>query len=223
MGTALQWFQNHTVVMVLLGVFLETVGLPIPGEIVLLSAGALVFSHSASLAEVMLAGTLAAVSGDLLLFFVGRRITEERERRIIRAYCRWSYCTLGSAHCQEQARRFLKRFDIRALLFAKFAVGARQFMAPVAGMLRIDPVRFITLDILGTSLWVTAITLLGYFARRYVASVIQVFVQFKALAAFTLLLLSVGFIAWRAWNFHRYGTARLREGVGPASKGLTPG
>jgi len=89
-------------------------------------------------------------------------------------------------------------------------------------MLRVDPVLFITLDILGTSLWVTAITLFGYFARRYVASIIRVFVQFKALAAFTLLLLSVGFIVWRAWNFHRYGAARLwrvtRRGSGEQIK-----
>lgn len=116
-----------------------------------------------------------------------------------------------SALSQEQAGRFLKHFDIRALLFAKFVVGARQFMAPVAGMLR--------LMLSGSSPWtfsalpvgVTAITLLGYFARRYAASLIHVFVQFKALAAFTLLLLSVGFVVWRAWNFHRYGAARLRR------------
>ncbi len=219
MGAVLQWFQSYTAVMVFLGVFLETVGLPIPGEIVLLSAGAMAFSHTASVAEVILAGILAAVLGDLLLFFVGRRITEDREHRIIMAYCRWSYCTLGSAHCQEQARRFLKRFDIRALLFAKFVVGARQFMAPVAGMLRIDPVRFISLDIPGTLLWVTTITLLGYFLGRYVAPVVRVFMQLKTFAAITLVLLSVGFIVWRAWNFHRHGAAKVRQGVGPAFGG----
>jgi membrane protein DedA with SNARE-associated domain len=209
MANTIQWFQSYTSAKVFAGVFLETVGLPIPAEIVLLIAGAIVTPHSASLLEVVLAGILAAVSGDLFLFFFGRRITEDRERRIIMAYCRWSYCTLGSAHCQGQARRFLKCFNIHALLFGKFVVGARQFMAPVAGMLRIDSVRFITLDFFGASLWVITMTLLGYFARRYVATTIHVFAEFKTLAALTLILLSVGFIAWRAWNFHRSGAARL--------------
>jgi len=68
LGTVLQWSQSHTSENCFVGVFLETVGLPIPGEIVLLSAGAMIFSHSTSLPEVMLAGVLAAVSGDLFLF-----------------------------------------------------------------------------------------------------------------------------------------------------------
>jgi len=217
MEAILQWFQSYTSAKVFAGVFLETVGLPIPAEIVLLSAGAIVPPHSTSLLEVVLAGILAAVSGDLLLFFFGRRITEDRERRIIMAYCRWSYCTMGSAHCQQQARRFLMRFNIRALLFGKFVVGARQFMAPVAGMLRIDSIRFVALDFLGTSLWVTAMTLLGYLARRYVALIVHVFGQVKTFAALTLILLSVGFFAWRAWNFHRSGAARLWRANGRGS------
>jgi membrane protein DedA with SNARE-associated domain len=209
METILAWVQNHRHVVVVLAVFLETAGVPIPGEIVLLIAGALSFSQAGGLVTVILAGSLAAVLGDLMLFLIGRRISEKGERRFVQAYCRWTYCTLGSAHCHQRARQFLESFDVRALFFAKFIFGARQFMAPVAGMARVDPLLFVIFDAAGSTLWVATVTVAGYLLRTHLTSAMHLLAQFKALAALGLVLLAVGFILRRAWNFRRYGAPQL--------------
>lgn len=198
METVFQVLQRHLYGAVFLGIFLETAGFPLPGEIILLTAGALSASGSPRLAGIIAIGTIAAVSGDFLLFLLGRKITEDRERRLIRFYCRWTHCTLGSRYCHEQARGLIRRFDARALIFGKFIVGVRQFMAPVAGMARVSPLRFAGFDTLGGALWVTTVSLLGFVFHGELTLIFRVFVQFKAVAMVALLTLAFAFLVRRA-------------------------
>lgn len=199
METVLQVLQKHLYGAVFLGIFLETAGFPLPGEVILLTVGALSASGSPRLAGVIAIGAIAALSGDFLLFLLGRKITEDRERRLVRFYCRWTYCALGSRYCHDQARGLIRRFDARALIFGKFIVGVRQFMAPVAGMARVSPLRFAGFDAVGSALWVTTVSLLGFVFHGELTLIFRVFLQFKAVVMVVLFALAFAFLVRRAF------------------------
>jgi len=202
-------FQHYGYGVVFLGVFLDTVGLPFPSEIVLFIAGALSFDDRMSLLMVILLGTTAAVLGDSLMFLIGRAVTEARERRVVELYCRWTSCTLGSSHCHQQARSYVERFHARALLFAKFIFGARQFIPPVAGMARIRVVRFLALDAAGSFLWAATFTALGFFMRGHFGSFTSQFHRFNIFMSLLAAVALAGFFLRKLYKLRRFGAPKV--------------
>jgi membrane protein DedA with SNARE-associated domain len=202
-------FEHYGYGVVFLGVFLDTVGLPFPSEIALFIAGALSFDDRMSLLMVILLGTVAAVLGDSVMFLIGRAVTEACERRVVELYCRWTYCTLGSSHCHQQARSYIERFRGRALLLAKFIFGARQFISPVAGMARMRTLHFIGLDAIGALIWVATVTSLGYWLRSHLESLVSSFDQFKSIFSIAIVSGVTGFFLWKAYKLRRFGAPRV--------------
>lgn len=211
MGKILWLFEQYGYGIVFLGVFVDMVGFPFPGEIALFIAGALSFDDRMSPLIVVLLGTIAAVFGDSLTFLLGRRITESREQRIVELYCRWTYCTLGSDRCHQRARSYIGRFRARALLFAKFILGARQFVSPVAGMARMRILRFIILDAVGALLWAGTVTALGYWSRGQLESIVSGFEQFKLIFSTAIVSSVLIFLFWKAYKLRRFGPPKIEE------------
>lgn len=109
---------------VFLGILLEYLGLPIPGEAVLLIAGSMAFEghlHLVALPPLVLAATLC---GDSVWFFLGRRRGMAFFQR-----------TGGSAIAFTRASSAFHRFGGVALIFGKFLVGVRWLLPPLAGTL----------------------------------------------------------------------------------------
>lgn len=145
------------------GLMLDMMGLPFPGEIVLLWAGFLTFLGVLQLPYVIFLATAAVLIGESFTYFMGRLVGERGEKRLVEFYCRWTACTLGSAHCMEKTEGYLRRFRSWSLLFAKFLFGVRTFICPAAGMLKIPYRQFLLFDFLGTVVWSATFTSLGFF------------------------------------------------------------
>src|ERR1700682_4799985 len=69
----LELFARYGYAVVFAGVFLENTGLPVPGETALLAGAALANFGQLSLAWVTVTAIAAAILGDNLGFFIGRR------------------------------------------------------------------------------------------------------------------------------------------------------
>src|SRR5713226_2685478 len=66
-------FGRYGYVALFIGVFLENVGIPVPGETVLLAAGFFAKQHVLRLAFVIPCAMIAAILGDNLGYWIGRR------------------------------------------------------------------------------------------------------------------------------------------------------
>src|SRR5439155_6144374 len=66
-------FARYGYTVVFGGVFLENMGLPVPGETALLAGAALAHYGRLSLPRVIVTAIVAAILGDNLGFFIGRR------------------------------------------------------------------------------------------------------------------------------------------------------
>jgi membrane protein DedA with SNARE-associated domain len=140
---------------------LENAGLPVPGETILLLASFLAFSeHRLRLPYVILVAVCAATVGDNLGFWIGLR----GGRPLLNRY---RHILHVPPQAVERGERLIQRYGAVAILFARFVAGVRIVAGPLAGVLRMDWKKFALFNFLGASLWVTTISMAGYFSGRH--------------------------------------------------------
>jgi membrane protein DedA with SNARE-associated domain len=150
----LQFVSNQGYLTIFFGLLLEYLGLPIPGELILVFSGALVYWGRLELWVVLAIGLPAVLLGNHFWYFAGRH----GGRTWLRWLCR---ATLGSAQCISRTEQLFKRYGPASLLFAKFVPGFRTFAMPLAGMTRVPYRSFLLFDVLGSLLWLAGATSLG--------------------------------------------------------------
>src|SRR5919107_1761646 len=159
MDSILHLISQYGYLLVFLGVTAESMGVPLPGETILISAGILVQRGSLDLGDAIFFGILGAVVGDQIGYWVGR----EGGRPFVLRYGRYVFITperLG------RAEAFFARHGGGAVFMARFFSGLRVFGALVAGMSRMHWGTFVLYNALGGAVWATAVVLVGYFLGR---------------------------------------------------------
>jgi membrane protein DedA with SNARE-associated domain len=142
--------------VVFFGVMLESAGIPLPGETILISAGALAHRGVLDFGDALFFGALGAVVGDQLGYWIGRF----GGRPFV---LRWGGYVLVNPERLGRAEKFFARHGGRAVFLARFVSGLRVFGALVAGTSRMPWGRFALYNALGGTLWATAAVTLGYF------------------------------------------------------------
>ena len=151
----LNGIAQHGYVVVGLVLFMAAAGLPLPTSIVLLGAGAAA-AHGVLRLEVALGlAWMAAVLGDVLLFFGGRYTGWW----LLAGMCRLSMNPEG---CIFSSSSYFYRRGAKTLLFAKWVPGLASMAAPLAGSLNMRYWRFLRLDALGVAMYVTVWMTIGY-------------------------------------------------------------
>jgi membrane protein DedA with SNARE-associated domain len=137
------------------GMVVEQFVPPLPGEPLLLGAGALAGTGHFRpwlTATLALAGT---VVGDLLWYEIGRR----GGRRVLAWLCRIS---IEPDTCVRRGEDTFAHRGASALLIAKFLPGLNSIGQPLAGALGMPRHRFLVFDVLGAALWVALYVGLGF-------------------------------------------------------------
>jgi membrane protein DedA with SNARE-associated domain len=155
-GDLLQLIGRHGYLVVFFGVMLESAGVPLPGETVLITAGALVHRRVLDLGDTLVFGILGAAIGDQIGYWAGRL----GGRPFV---LRWGRYALITPERLGRAEIFFARHGGRAVFLARFVAGLRVFGALVAGTSRMPWARFTIYNVLGGTVWATAAVLLGYF------------------------------------------------------------
>jgi membrane protein DedA with SNARE-associated domain len=212
--------QSYAYGGLFLAVLLDTIGLPMPGEVVLLAAGFLVSTGRLEPIPAILVAALGAVLGDSVTYWLGRRAGVAGERRLVGLYCTWTACTLGSAHCVERAEGLLRRFRGWIVLVAKFIAGARVFVPPIAGASALSFRRFLLFDAAGSLLWAAPFIGVGAALGLQRETAVGKFVRASDLLPVALAGFLVVYLAWKvAWR-RRYGppSSPLATRSGPESE-----
>lgn len=137
------------------GMVVEQFVPPMPGEPLLLGAGALA---GTGYFRLWLAVTLAlagTVVGDLLWYEAGRR----GGHRVLKWLCR---IAIEPDTCVRRGENTFAHRGASALLIAKFLPGLNSIGQPLAGALGMPRHRFLLFDVLGAVLWVGLYVGLGY-------------------------------------------------------------
>jgi membrane protein DedA with SNARE-associated domain len=184
------------------GVMLEAVGFPIPGELVLLFTGSMVASQEFSMGPAVIIAASGALLSDSGWYFAGRF----GSKRLISLYCRVSF---GSTACLARTERNLARFGPRSLIYARFIPGFRTFAAPMAGMSGVPFRLFALYDGIGALLWAT----LGIWTGAVLADeLVPIVGRFKDTHLIFVLLAAMGllmFILVKWFVRLRHGRAEI--------------
>jgi membrane protein DedA with SNARE-associated domain len=155
MHSTLEFLVNHGYLVLVVWVFLEQAGLPLPSIPLLLAAGALGGMHRLNFGTALLLCMIAAVSADTIWYELGRR----RGIRILHWLCRIS---LEPDSCVRRTEGLFEKQGAKSLLVAKFLPGLNTVATPLAGIFHMKFRRFLAFDALGAILWAGTYLGLGY-------------------------------------------------------------
>lgn len=137
------------------GMFVEQFVPPMPGEPLLLGAGALAGTGQFSLWLAVVYALGGTVVADLIWYEIGRR----GGPRVLKWLCRLS---IEPDTCIRREQEVFARRGASALLISKFLPGLNSIGQPLAGVLGMPRGRFVIFDALGAALWVGLYVGLGY-------------------------------------------------------------
>jgi membrane protein DedA with SNARE-associated domain len=140
---------------------IESLGVPLPGEIVLVSAALLASHHDLAVNPigVGVAAVIGAVVGDSIGYSIGRRFGMPLFDRLGRRFPKH----FGPGHVA-LAERLFNRWGVRAVFFGRFIALLRIFAGPLAGALKMPYPRFLAANVSGGICWAGGTTALVYFA-----------------------------------------------------------
>lgn len=200
----LSLFIQYGYWIVFVGILLDNAGLPLPGELLLLTFGALARTGHVDLGVGTAVAWVAAMSGDSVGYWLGRLGGE----RLLQTYCR---VTFGSGKCLQKAVAFYHLRGKLAVVVGRFVVGARAFLFPLAGSARMPYAQFIVFDGVGALIWAGLFTLAGYGVGWQAEGMGE---GYRTVSTILGGILGIGFAGYLLLKFYRrqhHGPASIRE------------
>ncbi|MEU3060474.1 DedA family protein [Streptomyces subrutilus] len=137
---------------------LESLGIPLPGEIVLVSAALLASQHGAVDPVVLgICATAGAIVGDSIGYAIGRKGGKPLLERLGRRFPKH----FGPDHVALAERSF-ERWGMWAVFFGRFVALLRIFAGPLAGVLHMPYWKFLIANVFGGILWAGGTTAVIY-------------------------------------------------------------
>jgi membrane protein DedA with SNARE-associated domain len=155
MHNALEFLLHHGYTVLLIWVFAEQLGLPVPTLPLLLAAGAVAGTGRLNFFGAWFFCLIAALSADTIWYQLGR----SKGIKILQLLCKIS---LEPDSCVRKTEGLFAQQGSRSLLFAKFLPGLGTAAPPLAGIFRMKLHKFILYDGLGAMLWSGTFLTLGY-------------------------------------------------------------
>ena len=151
-------FAVYLVVGMVIG--LESLGIPLPGEIALVSAALLASRHTLDINPVGVgaAATIGAIVGDTIGYSIGRRYGMGLFERLGRRFPKH----FGPGHVA-LAKQFFTRWGMWAVFFGRFIALLRIFAGPLAGALKMPYSHFLAANASGGLIWAGGTTAVVYY------------------------------------------------------------
>jgi membrane protein DedA with SNARE-associated domain len=199
----LHLFREYGYPVVFVPVFLETAGVPLPGETTLLLAGLAASQQEAGLNVVLVivVGATAAILGDNVGFAIGRY----GGRRLVLKLAHIG----GIERSLSWGEQFFEKHGGKTVFAARWLPGLRIFGAWIAGMVRMPWWKFALWNAAGGICWATSVVLAGYFFGRSLNEIEKVLGVGGVIA---LVLLGIGALA--AYLLHERRKRQELEGTG---------
>lgn len=140
---------------------IESLGIPLPGEIALVSAALLSSRHTLDInpVGVATAATIGAIIGDTIGYSIGRRFGMSLFERLGNRFPKH----FGPGHVA-LAKQLFARWGVWAVFFGRFIALLRIFAGPLAGALRMRYPYFLAANASGAVVWAGGTTVVIYYA-----------------------------------------------------------
>jgi membrane protein DedA with SNARE-associated domain len=196
--------------------FLEAACIPISSEITFGFAGVLAYQGHLNLALVIIIGSLAELGGSYASYAVGRL----GGKPLVHKLGRYVLVTQSDV---DRAERFLAGRGAWAVPVGRMLPFVRAFTSIVAGLVRIPAIRFGVLSLIGTVIYATVLSVIGYelgSAWQKVSHGLSI----VGYALFAIVVVAIaGFVVYRLRQFRREAAARAEVQPPAAAAPRSPG
>jgi membrane-associated protein len=198
-ATFLDVAENVGLPVVFLLIAIETMGIPVPGETALITAGIVASRGRLPIEGVIAVAAAAAILGDNVGFAIGRRLG----RRLLTApgpflHHRRRVIAVGEP--------FFDRHGPKAVFLGRWVTGLRITAAWMAGVTRMSWPTFLFWNALGGIAWATSIGLLAYFVGHGA----EKFIHLAGLGGAVVVVLA-GAVLWLVLRTRRRRAEQLVE------------
>ncbi|HUC57652.1 MAG TPA: DedA family protein [Streptosporangiaceae bacterium] len=185
--------------------FVEACSIPISSEITFATAGALAATHHQfSLVLVIVIGTLAEMGGSLTSYWIGRRSGHQ----FIDKYGRF---VLVSHSDLDRAERFFAGRGTWTVAVARLLPLVRCFASLGAGIVEVPFTPFAIFGLIGTAIWATALSMLGYSVG---STMTKLFHSFSLIGVALIVLFVLALVGH--WLLGRRRDARRQQALAQA-------
>ena len=139
--------------------FLENLFPPIPSELIMPLAGFTVAKGQMDFIPVIIAGVVGTIVGAFPWYYIGKFISEERLEHLADKYGKWISVTSKDI---KKANNWFNEHGGKAVFFCRLVPGVRTLISLPAGINNMPLIPFTLYSTLGTTIWVTFLTFLGY-------------------------------------------------------------
>jgi membrane protein DedA with SNARE-associated domain len=201
-GAVGQWVTSGGLLAVLLLMTINSCGVPIPSEVIMPIAGILAATGHFSIVLAIVAGVAGNWLGALLAYWLarryGRRLLLGPGKRI----------GISPEHL-DLADRWVNRYGLPAVLFGRMLPVVHTYISFPAGLSRLQPVWFAVLSLIGSTVWVTFLTVLGY---EVGLNYTKVSGPLGTAAIVIALLVAIAVVVWYVRGKRRTATGASAEG-----------
>jgi membrane protein DedA with SNARE-associated domain len=202
-GSALGWLSAHTYVIVFVGTLIDASGVPFPGRLLLVAAGALAGPGRRSIVAIIVLSAVAAVLMDHVWYLAG----VWGGKRLLRAFGRATGWDVADS---EAARDYFTRYGAATIVLGRFFTSVRAIAWPVASTHGVGYPMFLALDLIAAVLWASLWVLLGWMVGERWEETAKTTGWWLALAGGVVLVVTLLPLATRL-----YRRRRVRRGGSP--------
>lgn len=174
-------------------ILLENLFPPIPSEAILPLAGFLAGQGRMWLPGVIVAATVGAVAGALILYSVGAWFGDQRVRWLVNRYGKWLAL---SEHDLDLANGWFDRHGGKAVLLCRMLPIVRSIISVPAGLRRMSLPLFILYTAIGSGLWNSVLVLGGWWLGENWETV----GEYTSYLEYPVIIAVVVAIAWYVWK-----------------------
>ena len=176
--------------------FLEAACIPISSEVTFGFAGVLAYQGHLNLVLVIVIGSLAELAGSYASYAVGR----VGGKPLVRKLGRYVLVTQGDV---DRAERFLAGRGSWAISVGRMLPFIRAFTSIVAGLVRVPAVRFGVFSLIGTVIYATVLSLIGYEVGHAWGSINHGLTVATYILVAIVVIAIAGFVLYRLRQFRR--------------------
>ena len=191
--------------------FLEAACIPIPSEVTFGFAGVLAYQGHLNLVLVIIIGSLAELAGSYASYAVGR----VGGKPLVQKWGRYVLVTQGDV---DRAERFLAGRGAWAISVGRMLPFIRAFTSIVAGLVRVPAGRFGVLSLIGTVIYATVLSLIGYEVGHAWGSINHGLTIATYILVAIVVIVIVGFVLYRLRQFRREAAQAKAAGQEPAAQ-----
>ncbi len=170
------------------GLFL---GFILPGDTLVLTAGVLAKEGKFALSSTIIVIALAAIAGDNLAYWIGHHLGPK-------VFTKPDSLLLRKSHI-DRAEKFYEKYGSKTVLIAHFFPVIRSFSPLLAGVGKMNYLKYLLFDVIGDIAWSIIVTLIGY----YIASRIPGINNYINIVLAGIVIISVVPVGWHLYQRHQ--------------------